>query len=414
MNDLPPATHFRPLHLKLMMAGLRTAWKSGALPPPDLDADRLRAMAEQSTGLTDDPGRDFFDRQLAVLLGALEHEAQLSRFGRLIAQGSLLKVMRERLQFAHILAEHPEIDRLDLAPPVVIVGPMRSGTTRLQRLLACDPGFTALRLYEASCPVPSPAALRARDTGRPDPRIAATRRILWFLASINPAIQHAHPTGPLEVDEELGLLEQSLTGATIEAQRRVPTFARHCEQQDQTPAYVHMLRLLKLRTWFTRTDPAQPYILKTPQHMQDLAALHAIFPDARLIFLHRDPVETVASGASLVWNQMVIQSDTVDPHWIGEEWLHKTAWRMKITRRVRQQIPAHLQMDASFSEMNADWRGTMKRIYAFLDRELTPEILTAMSAWMANSHENHGFHRHRYRLESFGLTESAVRARIPA
>lgn len=414
MNDLPPATDFRPLHLKLMMAGLRAAWKSGALPPPDLDPDHLRAMAEKSTGLTSDPDRMFFDRQLAVLLPALQEEARLTLFGRLVAQGTLLKIMRERLYFARIMAEHPEIDALTLAPPVVIVGPMRSGTTRLQRLLACDPAFTALRLYEASCPVPSPAAFAARDKGRPDPRIAATGRILRLLASINPAIRHIHPTGPLEVDEELGLLEQSLTGATIEAQRRVPSFARHCERQDQTAAYAHMRRLLKLRSWFARIDPDRPYILKTPQHMQDLTALLAIFPDARLIFLDRDPVKTVASGASLVWNQMVIQSDSVDPVWIGEEWLHKTSWRIEATRQARRAIPAHRQMDAGFEEMNVDWQGTMKRIYAFLDRDLTEKTLSRMTAWMDHSRRNHGYQHHHYRLESFGLTESDVRARIPA
>jgi hypothetical protein len=405
---LPPATAFRPWHLRALMAGLGAAWTSGALPPPTLDAGRLRGAAERATGLRADPDRDFFESQLDVLLPSLDAEAGLNAFGRLVAEGTLLKIMKERLHYAQLMAAHPEIDRIDLAPPIVVMGQMRAGTTRLQRLLACDPGFTALRLFEASCPVPGPDSFAARAKQRPDPRIARTARLLWFIQSINPGIQTAHPTGALEVDEELGLLEQSLSGALIEAQRRVPRFARHCEAVDQTRAYRHMARLLKLRCWFAGIDPARPHVLKTPQHMQDLGALLTVFPGARLIFMERDPVDVVASGASLIWNQMVIQSDTVDPHWIGREWLHKTAHRAAASAAARALVPADRQLSVSFADMNADWRSAIARIYAFLDREPGSATLAAMEAYLDRARREHGYDRHRYRLEDFGLTPADV------
>lgn len=410
---LPPASHFRPLHLKFLMGSLRSAWSSGILPPADLCPDRLRALAEKDTGLSaDTEGRAFFDSQLDVLLPALHHEARLTDFGRLVSHGSLLKVMKERLWFDALLAERPEIDRIELAPPVIVVGSMRSGTTRMQRLLASDPAFTALRLFEAQAPVPSPRSFTARAAGKADPRVAQVSRALKLLASINPAILDVHPTGPLEVDEELGLLDQSLSSAMIEAQRRVPSFARHCEAVDQTPAYQRLHRLLKLRTWFEGTDPALPFVLKTPQHMQDIAALHAVFPDSPLIFLHRDPVQLVASGASLAWNQMVIQSDHVDPDWIGREWLHKTRLRLDVVARVRETIPAHLQFDLGFAEVGADWRGSIARVYDFLGRELTPAASAGMEAYVARAASEHSFGRHRYRLEQFGLSAGEVREQL--
>jgi hypothetical protein len=413
VTPLPPASHFRPLHLKFLMGSLRSAWTSGLLPPADLCPDRLRALAEKETGLARDSiDRDFFEVQLAVLLAALRDEADLTDFGRLVAHGSILKVMKERLWFEALIAEHPEIDRIELAPPIIVVGSMRSGTTRMQRLLACDPALAALRLFEAQCPVPGPRTLAARAAGRADPRIAQVGRALKLITSINPAIFHIHPTGPLEVDEELGMNEQSLSGAMIEAQRRIPSFARHCERVDQTPVYTRVRRLLKLRSWFAGEDPAKPYVLKTPQHLQDLAALHATFPDARFLFLHRDPVEIVASGASLAWNQMVIQSDTVDPAWIGREWLHKTAYRLDVTARVRGAIGAAQQVDLGFEEVNADWRGAIARVYRFLGRELTPGTLAAMAAYVRRAEESHGFRRHRYHLAQFGLVEGEVRERL--
>lgn len=413
MTSLPPASHFRPLHLKMMMGALNLAWSRGLCQPVDLCPERLRAMAEKDTGLRQDSrDRDLFDSQLSVLLPALHEEARLSDFGRLVSHGSLLKVMKERLWLEAILAEHPEIERIELAPPLFVVGSMRSGTTRIQRLLASDPGFNSLRLYEAQAPVPSPRSFRARRMGKADPRIAQSRHILRLLASINPAILQVHPTGPMEVDEELGLLDQSLSSAMIEAQRRVPTFARHCEASDQVPAYRRLRLLLQLRTWFEGVDPSKPYVLKTPQHMQDIAALHTVFPDSPLLFLHRDPVQLVASGASLAWNQMVIQSDDVDPRWVGQEWLHKTAYRLSTVGTERGRIPAGLQFDLFYVDVSADWRNAISRTYAFLGRELTPDILRAMSAYVDRAARQHRYASHRYRLEDFGLLPGEVRERL--
>lgn len=417
MNNhaLPAASSFRPPHLRLLMAGLGAAWKRGVLPPPDLRAATLRQQAQAATGLgADTIDRAFFERQLAVLLDDLHQHARLNVFGKLVAHGSLLKVMQERLWFEDLLTRHPEIDRIRLAPPIVIAGSMRSGTTRLQRLLACNPAFNALKLYEAQSPVPTPAVIRARRAGRADPRIWRTAAAIRFIGSINPATLHAHPTGALEVDEELGLNLQSLSGAMIEAQWRVPAFARHCETVSQLPAYARLARLLKARCWLEGSDPARPFVLKTPQHLQDLAALMQVFPQARLLFLHRDPATMVASGASLVWNQMVIQSDAVDPHWVGGEWLHKTAHRLSVAARLRPLIDPRQQMDLHFDEVDADWQAAMQRIHAFLGVELTPPALAAMQAYLQRAERRHGFRRHRYRLAHFGLGEGDVRARLGA
>lgn len=408
-SGLPPISRFRPLHLKLMMWPLNAAWASGALPPADLCPERLRGLAEKATGLSEDVSdRAHFDRQLAQLLPALHQEARLTDFGRLVAHGSLLKVMKERLWFDALMADHPEIDRLELAPPILIVGSMRSGTTRMQRLLATDPAHNALRLYEAQCPVPDPGKLRQRR----DPRIAHVRRALKLIGSINPTVFDIHPTGPMEIDEELGLLDQSLSSAMIETQRRVPSYARYCETADQRPAYERLHRLLKLRTWLEGSDPKRPYVLKTPQHMQDIAALHATFPQSPILFLHRDPVQLVASAASLAWNHMVVQSDHVDANWVGAEWLGKTRHRLETVARVRQGIPAEQQFDLGFTEVNADWKGAIRRTYAFLGRELTPQIETAMAAYLARAAASHGYQRHRYRLEQFGLSEGQVREQL--
>ena len=82
------------------------------------------------------------------LLAALRDEAELNVVGRFGAYGQLLKTLRERLWTEHWFRSHPEIGDRALSRPVVIVGPMRSGTTRLHRLLAVDERFAHLRLIK--------------------------------------------------------------------------------------------------------------------------------------------------------------------------------------------------------------------------------------------------------------------------
>jgi hypothetical protein len=379
-------------------------WARGLQPPADLCWDRIVTRAERETGLSDHGDTAFLHAQRDMLLPALHEEARLNTLGKVIAHGSLLKIVKERLWAEDLFRRHPEIDSEVLAPPIVVVGPMRSGTTRLQRLLAADPGFSAIRLYEATCPVPWPKSFTQNE----DPRIGRTRFGLRFISWINPATLDVHPTGPLEVDEELGLLEHSLAGALIEAQRRVPTFARHCETADQRPAYRRMARLMKLRQWYT--GDRRPLILKTPQYMQDLAAFAAVFPNARYVFTHRDPVAVVGSSASLAWNQMVVQSDDVDPIWIGQEWLWKTRHRIDRMAADRQALPPSHVIDIGFDEMNRNWEGAIARIYRHFDLDLSPATMRAMRRYTVRAARDHGYANHRYRLEDFGLEAGEVAA----
>jgi hypothetical protein len=406
MSSLPPATAFRPFPLPSLLRGLERLWDRGLQPPADLSWQRIVTRAEEETGLADHGDTSFLHQQRDVLLPALHAEARLNTLGKVIAHGSLLKIVKERLWAEDLFRRHPEIDAEVVPAPIVVVGPMRSGTTRLQRLLASDPAFSALRLYESTCPVPWPRSF----TQTTDPRIGRTRFGLRVISWINPATLEVHPTGPMEADEELGLLEHSLAGALIEAQRRVPTFARHCEEADLTPAYQRLHRLLKLRQWFT--GDRRPLVLKTPQTMADLATFHAIFPEARYIFTHRDPVTVVASSASLAYHQMVVQSDDVDPAWCGAEWLYKTEHRNARALAARPLIPESQRIDIRFDEVNANWSEVIARIYRHFSLDLTAEASSAMRRYVARAARDHGYSRHRYTLEDFGLRRAEVEARF--
>jgi hypothetical protein len=141
-----------------------------------------------------------------------------------------------------------------------------------------------------------------------------------------------------------------------------------------------MARLLKLVGWSQQASSLRPWVLKTPQHMLDLPVLMELFPDARLIFTHRDPLAVVGSAASLAWNQTVIYSDHADPGRVGAEWLRKTRLQIDRMHAARRDIPRERQIDIHYEEMERDWRGAMARVYRMLGLELAP-ALPAMEAY---------------------------------
>jgi hypothetical protein len=376
------------------------------VPETELDVQTLCALARRQTGL-DDFGDPWFLEPLEVLVAALKEEASLNTIGRFAAAGQFLKVMRERLWAQHWFRTEREILAEPLAPPVIVVGPMRSGTTRLHRLLAADDRFEHLRFFETVCPVPAPDF----RPGRRDRRPRQAGRLLSTVHRLNPRTAVIHPTGPFEPEEELGLLVASAWGMKHEAQWRVPSYGRWAESEDATPAYQHVARLLRLVRWARGSASRKPWVLKTPQHMLDLPALLRVFPDARLIFIHRDPVRVVGSSCSLVWNQMTIHSDHADPHWIGEHWLHKTGLQMDRMQIARSRIHPSRRMDVLYREMDTDWESVMKQVYRFLDMDIGP-ALPRMRRYVTRARTQHRWQHHHYALPAFGLEEERVRGRF--
>jgi hypothetical protein len=284
---------------------------------------------------------------------------------------------------------------------------MRSGTTRLHRLLASDARFAHMRSFETVNPIPHPDF----TPGDKDRRWVTGRLAMGAVHLANPVTKHIHPSGPFEPEEELGLLVRSIWGMKHEAQWNVPSYGRWAEMQDATPAYEYMARLLKLVGWARGEDDSKPWVLKTPQHMLDLPALLKVFPDARIVFTHREPRSVVGSSCSLVWNQMIIHSDSVEADDIGREWLRKTELQVERMRKARMRIPAGQRMDVRYEDMESDWPTTMRRIYDFLDMEIEP-ALGAMTDFIDDSGRELHRHPHRYSLEAFGLEEGAVAERF--
>ncbi|EDL47899.1 Sulfotransferase [Erythrobacter sp. SD-21] len=390
-------------------AGIRLGRKVGIVDKACFDRDFLMEEVSRAYDL-DNFGDRWFVEALDVLLQSAKEEAGLNAAGDFSAMKQFHHLLRDRLYAQMWFDRHPEILARPIRNPVVIVGPMRSGTTRLHRLLSTDQRFANLRSFETISPVPRPDFEEVLEGKREDFRPVLAKRILKVARLANPRTLSIHPTGPYEPEEELGLIAASFYGMKFEAQWRVPTFARWCESQSAVSAYRHMADLLRLIGWSQQESSLRPWVLKTPQHMLDLPALLEVFPDARLIFTHRDPKSVVGSTASLAWNQTIIYADDVDPAVHGQEWLRKSELMVSRMRQARDTIPPHQLIDVQYDDMDNDWRVSMERVYRFLGLDIEP-ALSGMEDYIARTAASKRV-PHAYSLEEFGISEHEVYERF--
>jgi Sulfotransferase family len=404
------ATDYTRTPMRVLNTALRAANSIG-LARISLDNDSLITAARKATGLKEFGDESFFEA-LGRLVDATEAEADLNPIGRFMARTSILRLLKHRLYAHDLLTRHPEILERQIPDPVVVLGLGRSGTTRLHRLLAADDRFLHLTSWESVFPVPTPECFAARTAGRTDPRITALNQGLKAVMYMSPQVGAVHPLGTFEVEEELGLLQHAFSSQIFELLNRVPSFGKWLEQHNQNAAYEYMVVLMKIISWFRNDPEDKPWVLKTPQHMQDLDALLHVFPNSKLVCPHRDPIKAVGSICSTAWNAMVRDCDSIDPHAIGRHWMDKTEWMLHKTLRIRaESIPPQQQYDIQYAGISADWQREMQGVYDFLGLPFTDAARVGMQAWLdRNNQHQHG--AHKYRLEDFGLDKEGVDRRL--
>jgi hypothetical protein len=378
-------------------AFLGKAWERGWLTPPALDPEALWALAAKPYGAeaeaAEHGGRsaedvaDFRER-LARLTAAVEAEADLNPLGRAMAWGQLSRVVKNRLAFGALWRERPELLATPLARPIIVIGHMRSGTTRIHTLLAADPAHSHTRYCDAYHPVPAPLGMN---------RVKAALE-LAMLGLLNPWMQSIHPMAPAAVEEELAWLSAALHHSIYESQWHIPAYSAWSEARDPAPVYREFARILA-------TDAAhrglaeRPRVLKVPAFAEDLATLLALFPDARLVLAEREHEAVLKSAISLAANQMAMQSDSCCLDQIEARWRHKIALREARMAEALRGWQGQ-QARACFNALNADWEAAIAGIYTDLGLTLTPEARAAMRKVMAASDSGH-HHAHAEQLARF-------------
>jgi hypothetical protein len=368
-----------------------------------IQPDALSATAREQTGLHDFGG-DSFREGLEVFCESASSEAHLNQIGAAVLPSAILACLRNRLRVVDWVKRHPEVSDESIEAPFVVIGMFRAGTTFLSYLLEKDARHRPLLRWEAGDSVPPPR-LETRGT---DPRIAASRAAAAMLDQINPrvrVVQSEEPDGPTEC---IAVLNQDFKSLTWEAMANVPAYGRWLHATDHRSAYDYHRRVLQvLQSGGVRGR----WSLKSPHHALHLDALTAVYPDARLVLMHRDPVILCASVCSLITTLTKTFSDADHRRYIAEHWTDMLARSIAKVDAFRAAHPDRRIVDVHYADLVRDPMATMRRVYAAFGDELDGQALRAMAEHV-ESHPKGQFGRHAYDPGEFGLDAAAIAERF--
>ncbi|MBM68928.1 MAG: sulfotransferase family protein [Haliea sp.] len=257
-----------------------------------LRAEELMDTARRNTGFADFGSDDWLEG-FHVFLQALEEEADLHLLGRLMTRSDILRWLEARLGIEAAYAQHPEIEDEVIDQPVVITGLPRSGTSILFELLAQDMRFGSPRNWEMMFPYPPPEAAHYHN----DPRIARCEHLVTQWKRVVPSYATMHEMGAEIPNECIVAMSCTFRSENLPGQYQIPRYNDWYYQQDLAPAYRYYKRMLKVLQW---KNPRQHWLLKAPSHLGNLSVLFQVFPDARVVITHRDPIVAQASVTNLL------------------------------------------------------------------------------------------------------------------
>ncbi len=372
-------------------------------PDCPLDADALHAKATADTGLHDFGAQDYRER-LDVYLAALRDIDGLHGAGVVNFYGQLLQLLKNRLLLTDLLSRHPEIDDIALQPPVVIAGLPRTGTTHLHNLLAAPPTFRTMPYWESVEPFPLP-----QEAGvEPDPRRTRMDVAVGVINTVMPYFPLMHEMTTDQIHEEIQLLANDFSTMLFETLADVPRWRDYYQAHDQTPNYEYLARQLRAMQFLRG---GRRWLLKSPQHLEQVPVLDRVFPDSIVVFTHRDPVPVALSMIAMITYSARMHRSPVPVKQIADYWLDRLEHMLTALIRDRDTIGPERSIDIRFDDFMANELGVAEHVYALAGEPFTEQARTAIADYLAG-HQRGRLGNVETSYEMFGLKEDSLQARF--
>ena len=357
----------------------RAAIEAAGRIPVTFTEEAVLGEAVRRTGLTEF-GPDDFRERLRVQLQSLDEDPYAGPVGRLGAFSDFVRFATNRLRLEDLIRRRPEILDVEIKRPIIIVGLPRSGTTHLLNLISADKRLRSLPYWESLEPVPLPGEGPGPDGL--DPRFVRCRQSYGRAYGLLPYLRNMHDMPPEHIHEEIELQALDFSNYVWEWIAYVPRWRDYYLSHDQTPHYRYLKKALQALQWLRGPDR---WILKSPQHLEQLGPLCTTFPDATIAFTHRDPVSVIASTVTMCAYGSRLRCKRVDLAMIADYWSDRIERLLRACVRDRDRIPASHSIDVLFHEFMADDVAMVERIYEQADLEMTPDARRVLDDFMAKN-----------------------------
>ena len=365
-----------------------------------INANEILDQAKSETGLSD-LGEPLFFEGLNRLIDSINNEANLNEIGIQAQPIRIQGLLINRLRFEEDLKKFPEILDQEIIAPIVIVGLPRTGSTMTHRLLASDPNHTAMLWWEGRYP----ALLPGEKRGDIEARMELGKAEVDAVVAASPEALDIHPWDYKGADEEILLLEHNFLSTVPESFMALPSYSEWIEEQDHTLAYEDLKKFIQYLQWQNPGREKKRWVLKSPHHLGFIDKMISVFPDAKIIQTHRDPIKTVPSFCSMCANLFEPLTTNFDKVFIGKHWSNKLTRALNHCMNISEQHPDNF-LDLEFLNMIKDPIDEMKKIYEFIGESFGEKTEVAMEAWREEN--KHEMGAHKYSLEEYDLTESQI------
>ncbi|MGI9602911.1 MAG: sulfotransferase family protein [Acidimicrobiales bacterium] len=361
--------------------------QADAVSMPAVVSEAETRAGTVASGGTYEPG-------LALVCEGLRSSA-VTPGGRAMLANEAVNYLANRLRVDDYHERNPELAATAVEAPVVILGLPRTGTTAISYLLDCDPQWRSLLNWEATQSVPPPTTA----TLRTDPRCL---EMLAFQEAVFPTIDPPPPHwewagGPTECTF---VLAQDFKAVMWETRVPNPAYREFLSGCDMGEAYAHHRRTLQV----LQSQAPGRWVLKMPAHAYFIDSLLATYPDARIIWAHRDPYRALASFMDLVSFAHGLSLGAADREWIARstpprlaEYIH----RAEAALAGRDVHHVHLR------DVVGDPLEAVAGIYSWLGADLSGEVEAAMAQWI----DDDPIRKPRtkpYSLAEYGLTRAEL------